>query len=158
LVLLMSCTDDAEQLGVSVLDGRPVAVSTPCRGQAVASLEILVTENNNPGGGDDQVLWRAVARKFRPTAFVTPIGQAPDGFHSTITLAEPLSEGRRYTLYLRWHGGGAGVIIFRPEALDPGRIESEMGSMTPSRFLDYASEGCGGGSARGAEGAIQSLG
>lgn len=57
LVLFKSCTDDAEQLGVSILDGKPVAVSTPCRNQSVASLEVLVTENDNhPGGGDDQVL------------------------------------------------------------------------------------------------------
>jgi hypothetical protein len=157
LVLFISCTDDAEQLGVSVIDGQPVAVSTPCRNQSVASLEVLVTENDNhPGGGDDQVLWRAVARNPGPTAFATPIGEAPDGFDSTIPLAEPLSGGRDYTLYLQRQEGGAGVIIFRPDALKAGRIETEMGSKSVHQFRDYASD-CASGWAAGADDVIRSL-
>jgi hypothetical protein len=159
LVFLVSCTDDAEQLGVGLLDGQPVVVSAPCRSQRVASIDILLTEwDNSPGGGDDQVLWRAVAPERRPaTAFVAPIGEAPEGFDTTIPLAEPLSEGREYTLYMQWHGGGGGVIIFRPDSLKPGRIKSEQGFKSVDRFIDYASEGCGSGFAEGAEAVIRPL-
>jgi hypothetical protein len=127
-VFLSACIDDTEQLGVGVLDGRPVAVLIPCRSQAVASLEILLTEDDNsPAGGDGQVLWRAGARKPGSTAFATPIGQAPDGFDSTISLAEPLTEGTRYTLYMHWSGGGADVIILSSRCARPWSYRGRSG-------------------------------
>lgn len=94
LLLLASCTDDTEQVGMTVVDGEPVAVVTPCQSQEVASIEILLTaRSSNPGDDDDQVSWRAVARDPGAIPFATPIGQAPDGFHpAVIPLLLPLRD------------------------------------------------------------------
>jgi hypothetical protein len=157
LMLLVSCIDDFEQFAVGVCDGQPVAISTPCDGQDVVSVEIVVPEDDIVGDGDDEVLWRAVARYPRPTSFATPIGEAPDGSETTIELEEPLRDDREYSLYMQWHSGEAGaVILFRPSLLEPGLLESQRGAMTPQRFLGYAAEGCGGGLAEGAAAAIRS--
>ncbi len=96
LVLLASCVDDAEQLGVSVLHDLPVAVATPCEGEDdPLVIELLRTEeDNNPGGGDDQVLWRAVSRESSVGAFVTPFGVAPEGY-ATIPLQGELDPSTR---------------------------------------------------------------
>ncbi len=143
LFLLTSCVDDAEQLGVSMLHDRPVAISAPCRGEDdLPVIELLLTEeDNNPGGGDDQVLWRAVPREPSVAAFVTPFGAAPDGYETTIPLARRLDPSTRYSLLMQ----PGGVVVFRTQDLEPGRIWSEIGRLSPERFVEYAREGCGSG-------------
>lgn len=157
LVLLASCIDDTEQMGVSMLHDRPAAVAAPCKGDDDPPvIELLLTEeDNNPGGGDDQVLWRAVPREPSAGAFVTPFGAAPEGYETTIPLQGELDPSTTYSLYM--HPGG--VIVFRPKELEPGRISSQIGRLTPERFLEYAREGCGSGSlVDGAEPIVLQLG
>lgn len=48
------------------------------------------------------------------------------------------------------------MVIFRPDALKAGRIETEMGSKSVHQFRDYASD-CASGWAAGADDVIRSL-
>lgn len=143
LVMLASCIDDAEQLGVILVDGRPASLSVPCEGQEIASVELLDTaRSDHPGGEDDVVLWRVVARRPGPEAFVTVIGQAPEGFDTTVPLAASLDADPEYTLFINGSGGG-GAIVFQPGTLRADRVESATGQRTIDGFMEYADEGCG---------------
>ena len=159
LLVLSSCSDDAEQLGVTLADGRPAAVSAPCEGMNVSLVELIRTEgSDNPGDTDDIVLWKAVAPSPQPSAFITPIGEAPDGFETAIPLEVELEEVREYTLYVEWFEGGAGVVIFRPQELRAGWIESERGPFTLEQFIDYADgDGSGCDLVDGTEAMIRTL-
>ena len=157
LVVLISCTDDADQLGVSLLNDAPAAVWAPCKGgDDPPVVELLLTEDKNPGSGDDQVLWRALPREPSDGPFVTPLGIQPEGYETTIPLNEDLNPSTKYTLYIR---PGGGVIVFRPQDLEEGAIKSQIGKLTPERFLENAGEGCesGGGLIEGAEPVILQL-
>jgi hypothetical protein len=158
LLLLASCQDDAEQFGLTQIDGRPAVVSAPCRKQDVVRFQIAIPVGQIVGDADDKILWRAVPDEPRPAAFVTPIGSAPGGFATTVPFSGTLPD-RELAFGMEWSYGEGHVIFFRPGALRPGEILTDASEvMTPDRFIAYASDGCGqAGLVDGAAAVIRSI-
>ena len=71
-------------------DGGPEIIYLACQGESINSVEVVIPVDN-PGGGDDTVLWRieSTQQSTDESAFV--VGRRPpNGFVETVSLARAL--------------------------------------------------------------------
>jgi hypothetical protein len=149
LALLLLCTCDtfpAQQAIGAALgpDGRPEVFYVSCPGEAVERVQV-VRPVDNPGGGDDVVVWAITRTAPRPIAqqsFV--VGAAPpDGFAESVPLAHELPSTIALAALVTTDRVSGVVVPFRVSSLRTDRIRTFSGQYaSPSDFRQSALSRC----------------
>ena len=147
LLLLCACdTFPAQQaIGAALAsDGRPEVLYVSCPGEAVQRVQV-VRPVDNPGGGDDVVLWAITRTAPRPIAqqsFV--VGAAPpDGFTESVPLANGLPTNLAVVGIVTTDEVSGVVVPFRVSTLRTDRIRNDLGQyVTPTDFRKSALSRC----------------
>ena len=142
-LLLSSCSDDSEQIGMTLRDGRPTVIIASCVGDRPRSVQVVNPGSDAVDEGDDEVLWQIDYSHTRPISVATPIGVAPPRFETIVPLRDPLP--RTMELALDVDGRTWGWLYFTMSELREDRILTDRGELlSPAAFLSRAEKGCGG--------------
>lgn len=146
-LLMPACSDDFEQVAVTVTDGGVLRVlHHPCNEHnVVLSLSLVKPVGAIIDDGDDIVLWKVVAVRTSTPSLVEMFepGNIPAGYRETVPLQMP-DPGDEVVIYLDEHWGGSGGVGFDWGSLAPGTLLTDIGPKSRSQWLDYAIEGCVG--------------
>jgi hypothetical protein len=124
-LLLSSCTDDSEQIGMTFRDGRPTVIIASCVGDKPRSIQVVNPGNDAVDEGDDEVLWQIDYAHTRPVSVATPIGVAPPRFETIVPLRDPLPRTMEMTLDV--DGQTWGGLYFTVSELREDRILTDRG-------------------------------
>ncbi len=103
--------------------GRPVILYLPCPGEAIERVQVVIPVDN-PGGGDDELLWeiRRSGRESTEGRFV--LGVPPPGYTETVPFARPLDPRQLVVALVDTTTSVAGAVAFRPTELRTGMVIS----------------------------------
>jgi len=153
-LVLSSCSDDSEQIGMTLRDGRPTVIIASCVGDKPRSIAVVNPGNDSFDEGDDEVLWQIDYAHTRPISIATPIGVAPPRFETIVPLRDPLPRTTEMTLDV--NGRTWGGLYFTVSELREDRILTDRGEfLSPAAFLSRAEKGCGGSLDPGARAVIK---
>ena len=114
-----------------------------CRGESISSVEIVIPVDN-PGGGDDTVLWRieSTQQSTDESAFVVG-GRPPNGFVETVSLARSLPSRVTLAGIVSTSRVSAVAVPFRLAGVRQGVIRNTFGRyVKPSDFRTAALDSC----------------
>ena len=153
-LVLSACSDDIEQIGMTLRDGRPTVIIASCVGDKPRSIRIVNPGNDAFEVGDDDVLWRIDYAYARPISIATTIGVAPPRFETIVPLRDPLPGTLEMKLGVT--GRTRGGLSFTVPELREDRILTDLGEfLSPAAFLSRAEKGCGGNLDPGARAVIK---
>jgi hypothetical protein len=147
LLLLGACdTFPAQQaIGAALApDGRPEVLYVSCPGEAVERVQV-VRPVDNPGGGDDVVLWAIMRTGPRPIAQQSFVVGAdpPAGFTESVPLAYALPSNLALAGIVSTNRVSAVAVPFRVSNLLSARIRTFSGQYaTPTDFRQSALTRC----------------
>jgi hypothetical protein len=145
-LVLSSCDSFPAQQHIGVTsgpDGKPAIVYLACPGESIRSVEIVIPVDN-PGGGDDTVLWRieSTQQSTDESAFVVG-GLPPSGFVEAVSLARALPTGVTLTGIVSTSRASGVVVPFRLAGVREGMIRNDIGRyIKPSDFRTAAHDTC----------------
>lgn len=153
-LVLSACSDDSEQIGMTLRGGRPTVIIASCVGDKPRSIEVVNPGNDAFEEGDDDVLWQIDYTLTRPISIATPIGVAPPRFETIVPLRDPLPRTNEMTISVS--GRTWGGMSFTVSELREDRILTDRGRfLSPAAFLSRAEKGCGGNLDPGARSVIK---
>jgi hypothetical protein len=123
--------------------GSPEIIYVPCRGESISSVEIVIPVDN-PGGGDDTVLWRieSTQQSTDESTFVVG-GRPPSGFVETVSLARALPTGVALVGIVSTSRASGVAVPFRLAGVREGVIRNYAGRyVKPSDFRTVTLDRC----------------
>lgn len=147
VVLLGGCDTfpAQEAIGVALTPGgRPEVSYVSCPGEAVERVQV-VKPVDNPGGGDDVVLWgisRTGPRRMAPQSFVVG-ADPPAGFTESVPLANGLPSKLALAAIVTTDRVSGVAVPFRVSSLRSDRIRTFSGQyVKPTDFRQSALSRC----------------
>jgi hypothetical protein len=132
-------------IGVTRTSGGSVQVLyLTCPYETVNRVEVVVPVDN-PGGGDDKVLWRVVHmdKSVRRSGTFVVGSHPPPGFAESVPLTRPLPEGVTLAALVSTTGASEVVVAFRVANVHVGQIRTWYdGEVSPAEFRATALETC----------------
>jgi hypothetical protein len=126
-------------------DGGPEIIYLACQGESISSVEVVIPVDN-PGGGDDAVLWRieSTQQSTDESAFVVG-GRPPNGFVETVSLARALPGEVTLAGIVSTSRASAVAVPFRLAGVREDVIRNYAGRyVKPSDFRMATPDSCNG--------------